>query len=164
MKILILSDSHSSLRLMRDAVQHIKPNAIVHLGDHYDDGEVLHEEFPFIPIHQVPGNCDRYRLYEPKAEVLSYPICGVKLYITHGHNHMVKSGLYRLLEDAKAEHVKGVLFGHTHCPHCSLNDGMWVLNPGSCGHGGGTVGVIETDHGEILSCKILNQEQWEEQL
>lgn len=164
MKILVLSDSHSSLRLMREAVKHIKPDAIVHLGDHYDDGEALHEEYPNIPIHQVPGNCDRCRMYQPRAEVLTYPICGVKLYITHGHNHMVKSGVYRLLQDAKAEQVQGVLYGHTHCADCRQEDGMWLLNPGSCGHGGGTVGVIEVSNGEILSCRILDQVQWEEQL
>lgn len=59
MKILVLSDSHSSVRFMRRCVDKIKPNAIVHLGDYYDDAEVLAEEYPHIPLFQVPGNCDR---------------------------------------------------------------------------------------------------------
>lgn len=162
MKILVLSDSHSSLRLMRSAVSAIHPDAIIHLGDHYDDGEAIHEENMHIPFHQVPGNCDRYRMYRPVAEVLSYKVCGVKLYMTHGHNHMVKSGLYRLLQDAKAEQVQAVLYGHTHTPDCRCEDGMWILNPGSCGHAGGTVGLIEAENRSIISCRILREEDWEE--
>ena len=162
MKILVLSDSHSSLRLMRSAVQAIRPDAIIHLGDHFDDGEVIHEENMHIAFHQVPGNCDKYRLYRPVAETLSYKVCGVKLFITHGHNHHVKQGLYALLRDAKEEQAQAVLYGHTHLPDCRREDGMWILNPGSCGYAGGTVGLMETENGEIISCRILREEDWEE--
>lgn len=164
MKILVLSDSHSSLHLMRDAVKCIRPDAIIHLGDYFDDGEAIREENSHIPFHQVPGNCDRNRLYQPRPEVLCYPVCGVKLYMTHGHAHKVKLGLFLLLRDAKAENAQAVLYGHTHMADCRQKDGMWILNPGSCGHGGGTVGLMEVENGEILSCRILHQEDWEEML
>ena len=164
MKILVLSDSHASLRLMRDAIRCIRPDAVVHLGDYFDDGEAMREENPHIPFHQVPGNCDKHRMYQFRAETLSYPVCGVKLYMTHGHNHRVKSGLYALLQDARAEQCQAVLYGHTHCPDCRQEDGLWILNPGSCGHGGGTVGLIETENGMIRSCRILKQEDWEDNL
>lgn len=164
MKILVMSDSHSSIRLMRAAVKAIKPDAIVHLGDYFDDGEVIREENIHIPFHSVPGNCDKYRMYEPRAEVLSYSVCGVHLYMTHGHNHHVKSGLYSLLQDARSANAKAVLFGHTHAALCENMDGLWVLNPGSCGHAGGTVGLIEVCDDEILSCRILRQEDWEEMI
>lgn len=164
MRILVLSDSHSTLRLMRDAVQCIKPDAIVHLGDYFDDGETIRQENPDIPFHQVPGNCDKYRMYQPRPEVLCYPVCGVKLYMTHGHTHFVKSGICRLLQDAKNENAQAVLYGHTHEPDCRQEDGMWILNPGSCGHGGGTVGLMEVDSGAILNCHILRQADWEEML
>lgn len=162
MKILVLSDSHSSLRLMRSAMDSIKPHAVIHLGDYFDDGEVLRQEHPDIVFHQVPGNCDRYRLSGLHAEVLCYPVCGVKLMMTHGHRHMVKSGLYRLMADAREAKVQGVLYGHTHVADCHQEDGIWVLNPGSCGHGGGSVGVMDVENGEIRSCRILRQEDWEE--
>lgn len=164
MKILVLSDSHSLLRVMRVAVQGVKPDAIIHLGDYFDDGEVIREENMHIPFHSVPGNCDKYRMYQPRAEILSYPVCGVRLYMTHGHKHHVKSGLYSLLQDAKAANAQAVLFGHTHSPLCEMIDGMWVLNPGSCGHGCGTVGLIEVENGEILNCRILRIEDLEGQL
>ena len=162
MKILVLSDSHSSLRLMRSAVQAVKPNAIIHLGDYFDDGEVIREENMQIAYHSVPGNCDKYRMYQPRAEVLAYPVCGVRLYMTHGHNHHVKQGLYNLLEDAKASDAQAELFGHTHIPLCEQKDGLWILNPGSCGHSGGTVGLMEVENGEIMKCRILRQEDLEE--
>lgn len=164
MKILVLSDSHSSLRLMRSAVEAVKPNAIVHLGDYFDDGEVIHEENMHIAYHSVPGNCDKYRMYQPRPEVLAYPVCGVRIFMTHGHNHHVKQSLYSLLEDAKSANAQAVLFGHTHSPLCEERDGMWILNPGSCGHGGGTVGLIEVENGEIVNCRILRQEDLEAML
>ena len=162
MKILVLSDSHSTLRIMRSAVAGIKPDAIVHLGDYFDDGEVIREENPYIPIHQVPGNCDKYRMQGFRAETLCYSVCGVKLLMTHGHRHFVKMGLYHLLQDAKASGVQAALFGHTHIPFCEQQEGIWLLNPGSCGNGGGTVGLIEIDNNEIITCRILRQEDWED--
>lgn len=162
MKILVLSDSHSTLRIMRSAVKSIRPDAIVHLGDYYEDGEVIREENPNIPIHQVPGNCDKYRMQHICQETICYEVCGVKLFMTHGHNHYVKSGVYHLFEDAKAMGAQAALFGHTHCPFCQQRDGIWLLNPGSCGNGCGTVGLIETKDNEITSCRILRQEDWED--
>ena len=57
MTILVLSDSHSTLRFMRRCVDTIQPDALIHLGDYFDDGTVLKEEYPQIPFYQVPGNC-----------------------------------------------------------------------------------------------------------
>ena len=59
MKLLVLSDSHSSLRFMRLCMDKVKPEGVIHLGDYYDDGEVLKEEYPGVLFRQVPGNCDR---------------------------------------------------------------------------------------------------------
>lgn len=161
MKILVLSDSHSSVRFMRRCVDKIKPNAIVHLGDYYDDAEVLAEEYPHIPLYQVPGNCDRYRCPPSAHEILIMPVCGVSLYMTHGHKHQVKMHLGALLRDARASKVQAVLYGHTHIPNCYQEpDGLWVLNPGSAGYGGGTAGLIETEDGNIVSCSLL----WHENL
>ena len=61
MTILVLSDSHSSLRFMRQCADTIRPDVLVHLGDYFDDAVVLKEEYPQILVYQVPGNCDRYR-------------------------------------------------------------------------------------------------------
>ncbi len=159
MKILVLSDSHSGLSFMRVAIRAVKPDTVVHLGDYYDDGETMAEEFGYIRFHQVPGNCDRYRTYKICSESLCYPIGGVMIYMTHGHNHRVKSGLYSLLADARAAKAKVALYGHTHCSDLHQEeDGLLVMNPGTCGSTGGSVGLLEVANGEVLSYRILTME------
>ena len=165
MKILVLSDSHGRQELMRYAVHATKPNAIIHLGDHFDDATELSEAYPHLVMHQVPGNCDYGRIYGIHAETLCYKVCGVTLFMTHGHRHHVKQTLLRLLADARASRAALVLFGHTHSPYCQREeDGLWVLNPGSCRSLSGTVGLIEVEDHQILSCRILRQEDLEEML
>ena len=156
MKILVLSDSHSSLRYMRQYIDKVRPNAVIHLGDYYDDGETLREEYPHMTFYQVPGNCDRYRCPPFAQEMLIMKVCGVELYMTHGHHHMDKSGTGRLIRDAKMAGVQAVLYGHTHIPDCRKEGDLWILNPGSCGYGA-TAGLIVTEGNEIRGCYILDQ-------
>ena len=163
MKILVLSDSHAGLSFMRRCIQVLKPDAMIHLGDYFDDGEAMAEGNPHIPMHQVPGNCDRYRMIRYEPAVRCYPVCGIKLYMTHGHEHHVKQTLYRLLADARASQAQAVLYGHTHVAVCyQEEDGLWVLNPGSCSSSGGSVGLIEVRENRIFSCKILHHTDLEE--
>ena len=158
MKILVLSDSHSALSFMRRCISAVKPDAVVHLGDHYDDGCAMAEEFPGSRFYQVPGNCDRYRYDLMAAETLVDWVCGVKLFMTHGHIHRVKSGFYSLVRDAQAANVQAVLFGHTHEAYCDRTEsGMWVVNPGSCGYYGGTAALIEVADKKISDCRIIGQ-------
>jgi len=156
MKILVLSDSHCALCFMRRCVEAVHPDALVHLGDCFDDGLAIKEEFPGIPFYQVPGNCDRYRTMPGQPEILVERVCGVRLYMTHGHIHHVKSTLGALLRDARASRVDAVLYGHTHRPDCRQEpDGLWILNPGSCGYFGGSAGVLEVRDGKITHCRLL---------
>ncbi len=159
MKILVLSDSHSAISFMRRCVEAVVPDAMIHLGDYLDDGRVLNEEFPDIPFYQVPGNCDRYRRAPGQQEILVQRVLGVDLYLTHGHLHNVKLYLGALLRDARACHVAAALYGHTHVADCHREeDGLWVLNPGSCGYYGGSAGLIEVENGKILGCRILRDD------
>ena len=158
MKILVLSDSHSALRFMHSCMA-----AVVHLGDHYDDGLALKEGYPSVRFYQVPGNCDRYRCPPGIPEILIERVLGVNLYMTHGHKHQVKLFLGALLRDARACRVQAVLYGHTHCADCHKEpDGLWVLNPGSCGYYGGSVGLIEVVNNKIQTCRIIRQADLED--
>lgn len=162
MKILVLSDSHSGLSFMRKMIHAVKPDTVIHLGDYYDDAQAMAEENPHLIFHQVNGNCDRYRSYEIRPEVLCYSLAGVKFYMTHGHNHHVKSGLYSLLQSARQNGAAVALYGHTHSADCHREaDGLWVMNPGSCGSFGGSAGLIEIENGEIITCQILGQAELE---
>ena len=162
-KILVLSDSHSALSFMRRCISKVRPDAMIHLGDFYEDAETIGEEFPHIPLHQVPGNCDLYRMMKFAPDILIYPVCGVEFYMTHGHKHGVKMTLSNLLREARKTSAKTVLYGHTHIADCHREaDGLWVLNPGSCNYYGGSVGLIEVEDGKILSCRILEEHDLEE--
>lgn len=164
MRILIMSDSHSAIRYMRLAMEAIRPDAVIHLGDHYDDAETLTEEYGHVRFHHVPGNCDRYRCPPDTPQILCYNIGGVKFYMTHGHLHGVKSILTRLVADARAQNAQAVLYGHTHIADCRREDNLWIVNPGSCGNAGGSVAVIETDGSTIQTCTIIRLNDLEEKL
>lgn len=121
------------------------------------------EENPHIRIHQVPGNCDRYRMVRYEPEVRCYGVGGVKLFMTHGHVQRVKETKVRLLAEARAMGAQAVLYGHTHIADCHQeDDGLWVMNPGACGSFGGSAGVMEIHNGMITDCKILHLSDLEE--
>lgn len=163
MKILVFSDSHSGLSFMRRCVRVLKPDALIHLGDFFEDGQAIAEENSHIVMHQVPGNCDIGRLLRFHPEVLCYDVFGAKLFMTHGHNHNVKHGLGGLLREARAAGAQAALYGHTHIAFCHQeDDGIWIMNPGTCGSSGGSVGMIEIQNGMILKCEILTNADLEE--
>lgn len=158
MKILVFSDSHSSLRFMFRCVRAVKPDAMIHLGDYFDDGMTLRQEFPGIKLYQVPGNCDSCRCPPGITDIDIRQIFGVNFYMTHGHKHRVKFGLGALEKDARACGVDAVLYGHTHQADCRQEDGLWILNPGACGYYGGSAGLIEIFDGKIQQVRILKED------
>lgn len=163
MKILVMSDSHSSLRFMHTCIRAVQPDWMIHLGDYFEDAKAVAEDYPHIPLIQVPGNCDRYRVVPGEPEILVPRMDGVQMYLTHGHLHGVKMTIGNLLREARLAKAQIALYGHTHIADCHQEpDGLWVLNPGSCNYSGGSVGVIETENGKILSCRILERDDLEE--
>lgn len=163
MKILVLSDSHSGLSFMRFCMQQVRPDQVIHLGDYFEDGKTLAEEYPHIRFHQVPGNCDRLNMTQTAPDILCYPIGGAMLFMTHGHRHGVKSNVCAVIADAKTRGAQAVLFGHTHAQVCYFDEenGLWVLNPGSCSSWSGSAGIVEIANGSISACRILCQADME---
>lgn len=130
MKILVLSDSHGSLSNMLRAVERESPRMILHLGDCWRDGERLHDAFPDIEFHQVPGNCD-CRPAEPAERLLF--IEDKRLLICHGHTYGVKQSLLSAGYAAEEQNLDCFLFGHTHKPLVDMRGKTLFLNPGSIG-------------------------------
>lgn len=156
MRVLVFSDSHSGISFMRKAICKAKPDAVIHLGDYFEDATAVSEEFPDIVFHQVPGNCDRFRCLPATPEVLCYSVGSVMLYMTHGHNQQVKVSLYSLLREARKYGAAAALYGHTHVADCHQeDDGLWVLNPGSCSSLGGSGGLLEMEDGKIKTCRLF---------
>lgn len=163
MKVLVVSDSHSGLSFMRSWARVLAPQVIIHLGDYYDDAQVLAQEFPDSRMIQVPGNCDLFRGVITGPETVFATIDGVGVYLTHGHRQRVKSGTGQLMAAARTAKADVVLYGHTHREECyRTDDGIWVMNPGSCGFYGGSVGMMEIEQGRIIQCRLLHMEDMEE--
>lgn len=155
-----MSDSHYSLGFMRECAAALNPECIIHLGDMLPDGDTIRKENPGTLFYQVPGNCDMYHGHVEQPEIIVPVIGGVAFYLTHGHRHHVKSFRDFLIRDARASGASAVLYGHTHVDECyQETDGLWVMNPGSCGSKGGTVGLIELEDGHICSCRILHRNE-----
>lgn len=156
MIILVLSDSHSGLSFMREACSIIQPDTVIHLGDYVDDAETLFAEYPRVKAYRVSGNCDRWRMTNCPETIIE-SIAGVRFYMTHGHLHGVKSYTDKLVRDARNSGAAVVLYGHTHCPDCRrLEDGMWLMNPGSCSSYSGSVGLISISDSHEVQCRVLS--------
>ena len=163
MRVLVVSDSHSGLSYMRAWAKLLRPQVMIHLGDYFDDAEVLASDWPGSRLIQVPGNCDLYRMFPKEPEIRLVKLEGVSVYLTHGHRHGVKSSPAGLVVEARKAGADVALFGHTHQSVCwQTEDGMWVMNPGSCGSFGGSVGLLELEKGKVKVCRVLNLEDMEE--
>lgn len=119
MKILVLSDSHSS-NICLDKKQ--KYDAIIHCGDYGLSYKVLKNN----KIYFVKGNCDS----KGPEEVLT-KLFNKRVLVTHGHKENVKYGLQSLLYKAMQEEVDVCFFGHTHQQICFIENDILFINPGS---------------------------------
>ena len=147
MKLLVLSDSHGNLSHMEEAVLRVRPRMILHLGDCWRDGEKLHDLFPDIPFHQVPGNCD-YRPAEPAARLLFLE--DERVLMCHGHTYGVKQTLLNAGYAAEEQNLDLFLFGHTHRPLVDMRGKTLFLNPGSIGdHFRPFYGVVTLENGRL---------------
>lgn len=133
MKAAVFSDSHGQTVLMEETVRRVRPDAIIHLGDHERDADELRMKFPEIPLYSVCGNCDLMPMAPARAAVQLGP---VKAFITHGHLYNVKYGsVDSLVYAAMEQGAQLAMFGHTHEALNIQVGGVTVLNPGTAGKG-----------------------------
>ena len=152
MKILVFSDSHRALGTMYDAIERLRPDAVIHLGDHLEDAESMESVFSGVDFYHVPGNCDFFTSAPPS---LTISLDGVRVFLTHGHLFGVKSGLTRLALEARRVGAQLALFGHTHEADFLRMGDVTLFNPGSAGMGRQTYGMI-TVKGTEFKCEILS--------
>ena len=130
MRIVVISDSHKRTAVIDrilSSQQEVKH--VFFLGDNTDDIEDFEFLYPEKEFHIVCGNCD----YFSKHTVFGVEnICGKRILYTHGHTLSVKSGTQRLIAAAKENCCNIVLFGHTHVSQIVYEEGLYLVNPGSC--------------------------------
>lgn len=133
-KIGLMSDSHKNLDYLKRAadylVQEAKVDFLIHLGDDYEDAEILKDYK--IKLIQVPG------VFSPLYQDPAIPnrimtnIEGLRIMISHTisfHENDSKDDL--LPEEAiKKNWVDMLLYGHTHIYSVDLEKGVLLINPG----------------------------------
>lgn len=137
---------------MAEVIRLEHPDRVLHLGDCVSDAMEIQRRFPGMNVNFVRGNCDGP---VPTPDVI-YPVLdGKKVMMTHGHLQHVKSDYDVAMWNAREACADILLFGHTHCAYCEhMNDGLWVMNPGSCrGWGESTYGVIVVE-GDAVFCYL----------
>lgn len=129
MKILVVSDTHGSGRLLIKLFEKIGgADALIHAGDGAGDVDAFKRRFPNLPVYSVPGNCDPPSGHPAE---LSCQIGEVSFLIAHGHTLHVKRGIEELEGEARLLGAQVAVFGHTHKPFSEYFGGLWLLNPGS---------------------------------
>ena len=128
MRILIVSDTHGSLRNFDIVIEREKEiDMLLHLGDVEGDNDYM-EAVMNCPVHIVGGNNDYFSGLPGEIELR---IGNYKVFMTHGHGYYVSMDTRRLKQAARARGADIAMYGHTHRPDIDLEDGVKVINPGS---------------------------------
>ena len=164
--ILVISDSHGNVPALTAALDWARQaqiaqnetfTAAIFLGDGTGDLSHASAQADFsVSWYKVRGNGD-INFSIPVSLVMEIPghqdlretpvDFSRKLFLAHGNRHDVNEGGRIFAAAAKAAGAEAALFGHTHVPHRSILDGIFLLNPGSIGRSrsdaGPTFAVLE---------------------
>ena len=128
MKVLIVSDTHGRNGGYLDLLENSeKMDMVIHCGD-VEGSEYLISESAGCKTVIVQGNND-YFSDLPREMIVK--LGKYKALVTHGHAYYVNMGHEHLVREAKKRKVDMVIYGHTHRPVITEENGILVLNPGS---------------------------------
>jgi len=127
-KILIVSDTHGRNDLMTQIIKKEKPiDMLIHCGDLESSPSML-DCLVDCPVHAVSGNND---FSADLSRMKVFRIGDSKAVLVHGHKYNLHSGLLSLRYLARGNGADIVMFGHTHHPVITTEDGVTFINPGS---------------------------------
>lgn len=131
LRVAVISDTHGDLTNLAAVQGALGPvDWLIHAGDHLTDMAPAARSLgvDMARARGVAGNCD-YPHTTPLEAV--FELEGVRLLVTHGHRHQVKSNLQPLYYRALELGVRVVIFGHTHVAVQEEVDSILFFNPGS---------------------------------
>ncbi len=128
MLIGITGDTHGDELAIRTLAKINLPlDMWMHTGDFFSDGIYL-GKLARLPTKVVYGNNDFARGNDDYENI--FTLCGKKIYLTHGHKYLAK-GSGALIARAQELAADVLIYGHTHMPKLSEENGLLVINPGS---------------------------------
>ena len=151
-RLLVLSDSHGNTKTVRAIVGTFGADcdALYFCGDGARDVLSVLATFaskaeknslipPVVALARGNGDAESYVVQSHDAQVtyhvpklLELTAAGKRILLAHGHQHDVYYGTEAFFHAAKRERADVALFGHTHIPYAAHQDGILLLNPGSC--------------------------------
>lgn len=145
-KIAIISDTHG---LLREEVKEILKEAdlIIHAGD-INTRDIVNELQTYAPLYIVQGNNDTSWACDlPKSIMVT--IEGLNFFIVHNKKD-IPYGM---------NGIDVVVYGHSHRYEEKVTEGVYMINPGSCGKRrfdlGVTMAVMEIENKVFHTRKIL---------
>ena len=139
MNIFITGDTHGDLSNVLEmyhaltsekelpGIPHVDSfNCLIHTGDYKKDAFELGKRLG-LEVYSAFGNCDDY--WSPDFDVLDTDAGSIV--VTHGHIEDVNSTHDRLYELAEDQGCNVIVYGHTHIPVFTEENGYTVINPGS---------------------------------
>ena len=128
--ILVLSDTHGYIKAVTDLIDNYKNlvTHVIHLGDNSNDMIRFKHTNPHLNFYDASGVNDPSSAQGIEQVI---EIAGKKIFITHGHNYGVKTGLENIIYKAREIKVDACFFGHTHVQTSFTESGITFLNPGS---------------------------------
>ncbi|MBR5224913.1 MAG: metallophosphoesterase [Clostridia bacterium] len=148
----VFSDSHGDQKALYDLMEKMGYlDAVCFLGDVSKDAMFLSDLCSGMPqqpaFYGVRGNND---LASMLPDSMIADLGGVRAYLTHGH---LCAGPLALAYRALENECSVALFGHTHIPFYSYEQGVLLLNPGSAGNycrgGAARASVLEITGGKF---------------
>lgn len=154
MRLIVISDSHGKRGNVFEIIEKHIENADCFLclgdcnsGDDFDDAKIYFGNK--LHLISVCGNTD-FRSTEPIER--EFKIDGKRVLMCHGHSYYVKQMLARLIAEAKNREIDIAFFGHTHQPHISLENGVYIVNPGSASSG--CYAIVDIN-GDDIKCRNM---------
>jgi putative phosphoesterase len=125
-----MSDSHGNLHNLEKIIKNEPQGQIfLHLGDTEPETAALISRNPTKDIRYVRGNND-YSSSAPLSLIIDTD--GARIFACHGNRHNVYYGTDILRNIALENNCNIACFGHTHRYYYAFDDGVHILNPGSC--------------------------------
>ena len=132
MRVIVFSDSHGNYDVLEKIMERHKGDGdvFIHLGDGEREFELLTYVYNDKKLLFVSGNCD-WGTDKPDYDIVK--LGGKTIFFTHGARFGVKGDLNIAKLFARKNEADILLYGHTHIAETSYDDGLYIMNPGSCG-------------------------------